>query len=288
MNYSSDPIWWRLKKTIVRDLASLLTAPPPWISSAEIPVSVLLGDEGFRFLLSLDEQPESLYLFLKKHGGYQSRLGIYAERLLRYWFLHAPHSRLIAHNVQVQHNQQTLGAFDFIVQLNESIYHLELATKYYGSRSNQPENFTGLNPTDQLINKMHKIQQQLRLSTEPAAENILKDLSLEHEQLQHASIIRGMLFMTEPQQQLPAPLNSLSWQGYYVENWDEFKCSENSRFYVLDHLSFLSPARISSNAIVTFNQIKQIRQGMVAVVEKHTDGCWHEVQRIMKTNCKNN
>ncbi|PIT56161.1 DUF1853 family protein [Snodgrassella alvi] len=284
MNYASDPIWWHLKKTIVRDLASLLTAPSPWISSAELPVSILLGNEGFRFLLSLDEQPDNLYLFLKQHGGYQTHLGVYAERLLYYWFLHAPHSRLIAHNLPVQDNQRTVGAFDFIVQLNDQIFHLELTCKYYGSQSDKAESFIGLSKADRLMDKMHKIKQQLALSIQPAAESTLKDLMLEPGMLQHASIIRGMLFTPSANQHFQAPLHPLCWQGRYIENWAEFEFQEHHRFYVLDHLSFLSPVRVSSNAIVNFNQIKQIRQGMIALVQQHADGYWHEVERIMKTD----
>jgi uncharacterized protein len=287
MNYASDALWWRLKKTIVRDLASLLTAPPPWISSVELPVSILLGDDGFRFLLSLDEKPDDLYLFLKKHGAYHTHLGVYAERLLHYWFLHAPHSRLIAHNLPVQNNQRTIGAFDFIVQLNNQIYHLELACKYYASQSDKTESFIGLNKADRLIDKMHKIRQQLALSTQPAAESVLKDLIPESSQLQHASIIRGMLFTPSASQHFQLLVNPLCWQGRHIENWAEFKSQTHNRFYVLDYLSFISPVRVSSNAIVNFNQIKQIRQGMIALVQQRNDGYWYEVERIMKTshNC---
>ncbi|PIT28203.1 DUF1853 family protein [Snodgrassella alvi] len=283
MNYASDPIWWRLRKTIVRDLASLLTAPSPWLSSTELPVSTLLGDEGFRFLLSLDEEPNNLYLFLKQHGAYHTHLGVYAERLLYYWFLHAPHSRLIAHNLPVQDNQRTLGAFDFIVQLNNQIFHLELTCKYYGGLPEKTESFIGLNKADRLIDKMYKIEQQLALSTKPAAKSALKNLSLEPNQLQHASIIRGMLFKQPASQNLQVPLNPLCWQGQYIENWSEFEFQEHYRFHVLDHLSLISPVRVSSNAIVNFNQIKQIQQGMIALVQQHADGYWHEVERIMKT-----
>lgn len=282
MNYASDPIWWRLKKTIVRDLASLLTAPSPWISTLELPISQLLGDDGFRFLLALDKQPEDLYIFLKKHSGYQSHLGIYAEKLLQYWFLNAPHSQLIAHNLTVMAKQRTAGAMDFIVQLNNQKYHLELACKYYGSYSNKLESFIGLNQSDLLKNKRDKIIQQLALSTSLEAKKSLAKLSVQPEELREASIIRGMLFTPTGNTHFQTPLNPLCWQGRYIEYWSDLEAPEDSRFYLLNHLSLLSPVRISSNAIVNFNQIKQIKQGIIARVQKHEDGYWHEAERIMK------
>lgn len=282
MKYASDPIWWRLKKTIVRDLASLLTAPSPWISTVELPVAQLLGEEGFRFLLALDKQPVDLYKFLKRHTGYQSHLGLYAEKLLQYWFLKAPHSRLIAHNLTIMDKQRTAGAMDFIVQLNNQKYHLELACKYYGSSSDEPDSFIGLNQSDLLKNKKHKIIQQLALSTCLEGKKSLANLSVQPEELRQASIIRGMLFTPTGNTQFQTPVNPLCWQGKYIEDWSALETTEDSRFYLLNHLSLLSPARISSNAIVNFNQIKQIKQGIIAIVQKHKDGNWHETERIMK------
>ncbi len=46
MNYALDALWWKLQTSAVRDLAVLLTAPPPWLSGAELPVRTLLGEGG--------------------------------------------------------------------------------------------------------------------------------------------------------------------------------------------------------------------------------------------------
>ena len=60
MNYALNALWWRLQTPQVRDLATLLTAPAPWHTSCELPVTKLLGNEGFRFLLNLDTHPQNL------------------------------------------------------------------------------------------------------------------------------------------------------------------------------------------------------------------------------------
>ena len=46
MNYALDAIWWRLKNPYVRDLASILTAPPLWQTGCELAVREVLGETG--------------------------------------------------------------------------------------------------------------------------------------------------------------------------------------------------------------------------------------------------
>ena len=60
MNYALDALWWKLTSQPVRDLASLLTAPPLWQSGCELSVRELLGEHGFRYLLALDTDPTPL------------------------------------------------------------------------------------------------------------------------------------------------------------------------------------------------------------------------------------
>ena len=168
MNYALDAIWWRLRHPAVRDLASLLTAPPLWHSGCELPIPLLLGSQGFRFLLSLDSQPAPLQQWLEQEAPFGHRLGHYAESLLAFWLAHAPHCQLIARNHPVRSESgQTLGAADFLCLLNSTPYHLELTCKYYGGTA--PDDFQGLNPADALLGKAAKLQQQCRLFHTPQA-----------------------------------------------------------------------------------------------------------------------
>ena len=168
MNYALDAIWWRLSHPAVRDLAALLTAPPLWHSGCELPIPRLLGSQGFRFLLSLDDAPASLTQWLEQEAPFGHRLGRYAESLLAFWLAHAPHCQLIARNHPVRSESgQTLGAADFLCLLNSTPYHLELTCKYYGGTT--PANFQGLNPADTLLGKAAKLQQQCRLFHTPQA-----------------------------------------------------------------------------------------------------------------------
>ena len=168
MNYALDAIWWRLRHPAVRDLAALLTAPPLWHSGCELPSPRLLGNQGFRVLLSLDRQPDLLQPWLEQETLFGHRLGRYAESLLAFWLAHAPHCQLIARNHPVRSKSgQTLGAADFLCLLNSTPYHLELTCKYYGGTA--PDDFQGLNPADTLLGKAAKLQQQCHLFHTPQA-----------------------------------------------------------------------------------------------------------------------
>ncbi|OAM44271.1 hypothetical protein A7Q03_09080 [Eikenella sp. NML99-0057] len=168
MNYALDAIWWRLRHPAVRDLASLLTAPPLWHSGCELPIPRLLGSQGFRFLLSLDSQPAPLQQWLEQEAPFGHRLGHYAESLLAFWLANAPHCQLIARNHPIRSESgQTLGAADFLYLLDSTPYHLELTCKYYGGTA--PNDFQGLNPADALLGKAAKLQQQCRLFHTPQA-----------------------------------------------------------------------------------------------------------------------
>ena len=168
MNYALDAIWWRLRHPAVRDLAALLTAPPLWHSGCELPIPRLLGSQGFRFLLSLDDAPAPLTQWLEQEAPFGHRLGHYAESLLAFWLAHAPHCQLIARNHPIRSESgHTLGAADFLCLLDSTPYHLELTCKYYGGTT--PDNFQGLNPADTLLGKAAKLQQQCRLFHTPQA-----------------------------------------------------------------------------------------------------------------------
>lgn len=169
MNYALDALWWKLTHPSVRDLATLLTAPPLWQSGCELSVGELLGERGFRYLLDLNGNPAPLDDYLAEHAPFGNRLGIYAERLLAFWFAHAPHTELHAYNLPVFSDDLTQGAADFIASINSKPYHIELTCKYYGSDSGKSADMCGLNAKDTLAAKAAKLPRQLALLQSPKA-----------------------------------------------------------------------------------------------------------------------
>ena len=89
MNYAQDALFWYLYNPQVRALATLLTAPAPIIYENEISVKELLGENGFRFLKQLDENPQLLLSHLKPTDDIKNN----AQQLLNFWLKHSPNSQ---------------------------------------------------------------------------------------------------------------------------------------------------------------------------------------------------
>ena len=279
MNYALDALWWRLRDPDVRALASILTAPALWQHAQALPIRTLLGEHGFRYLLALDNQPEPLHHALAQSFPHQYRLGFYAESLLHFWLSHAPHCRLLAHNLQlIDEQQQTLGALDFVAHIGQTLYHVELCCKYYGGA-----NMVGFNQQDQLSKKATKLQQQLAWSQHPLAQEKLRALGIETHHLHTASIIRGTAFLA-PEVPLPLPLNPYCWQGHYVQNWADYPLNPQGHYHIFRKMRYLAPARVAEAQCHTASEVVALEQGMVAVLEQRPDGYWHEVARIMKVS----
>lgn len=277
MNYAQEALWWRLTDPTVRDLASLLTAPSLWQSDNELPVRTLLGEQGFRYLLELNDNPQRLP---ENFGA--SRLGHYAENLLAFWFANAPHSQLIAREVPIQAQSQTQGALDFIVSLAGSLYHIELTCKYYGAAQGQPENMIGLNPRDTLLAKREKLIQQSALSCSENADNHLKKYVKESKIVQRATIIRGIGFTLSGSLPENAIYPNNAWSGLLIEHkqqWQQF--AADNRFYRFNRSEYLAPARVLYEQTIDLNEAMQQQGCLLAQVAPRHDGFWHEQQRLM-------
>lgn len=283
MNYALDALWWKLTARPVRDLASLLTAPPLWHSGCELSVRELLGEHGFRYLLALDQNPQPLADYLAQHAPFGNRLGLYAEHLLAFWFSHAPHAELSAHNLPVISDGLTVGAADFVAKLNGKPYHIELTCKYYGSASGGFNTLHGLNPNDRLADKAAKLPQQLMLLKFSDGLRTLRQHGLP-DKPQPASIVRGIGFFPDGFDSFQAPLNPYGWHGVYTREWHEFDLSDkNLRYLPLERMAYLAPARADEAETQTAAEIQNLKSGLVAALEQRPDGCWHEILRIMKT-----
>lgn len=281
MNYALDALWWKLTNPAVRDLASLLTAPPLWQSGCELSVRELLGERGFRYLLALDADPAPLTDYLAQRAPFGHRLGIYAEELLAFWFANAPHAKLLAHNLTVSGSDgNTQGAADFVARLNGKPYHIELTCKYYGG--NQVQNLRGLNPKDTLTDKAAKLVQQSQLLHTLQGKATLTAQGLSENPFP-VSIVRGIGFFPQGFNAFEPPLNPYGWRGIYIQDWAEYTFErQEARYHLLDRMAYLAPARVAETETLNETEIRRIDQGLIAVLECRPDGFWHEIERIMK------
>lgn len=283
MNYALDALWWKLTSQPVRDLASLLTAPPLWQSGCELGVRELLGERGFRYLLALDADPAPLTEHLTRRAPFGHRLGIYAEELLAFWFANAPHAELLAHNLTVSGSDgNTQGAADFVVRLNGKPYHIELTCKYYGGGTGRLEDMRGLDPKDTLLGKAAKLTAQLGLPHTSDGIRTLRQHGLPLD-VKPVSIVRGIGFFPQSFHAFEPPLNLYGWRGIYIQDWAEYGFERQEvRYHLLDRMAYLAPARAAETETLNETEIRRIDQGLIAVLECRPDGFWHEIERIMK------
>jgi hypothetical protein len=102
-----------------------------------------------------------------------SRLGLYAEKLMAFYF--SEQGQLHAHGLQVRADRtDTIGEFDFLLNDGDHLVHIEFATKFYLLDANSTSaDFNGLigpNLADSLGAKMRKIFDSSSLAGHPAAQ----------------------------------------------------------------------------------------------------------------------
>ncbi|MES2743460.1 MAG: DUF1853 family protein [Pseudomonadota bacterium] len=170
--------WAHLTLPHVRALAWLLDAPdlldpasPLWGGhiAALGPATPALAD----WLAALQRDPAALDAALGPR--FYSRLGLYAEKLMAFYF--AQHGALVAHGLQVRASRNdTVGEFDFLLRRGGQLLHLEFATKFYllEAGGDRLHGLIGPNLADTLGAKMNKIlTRQLALAAHPAARDLL-------------------------------------------------------------------------------------------------------------------
>lgn len=170
------------------------------------------------FFIELNENPSALDAFLDKTNSY--RLGIYAERLLQYFFENFNETRLLLCNYQVFNGKTTIGEIDFVIEWEEWVLHIELAVKYYllNEDENSLNDWIGPSGKDNLGKKTEKVKNhQLKL---PKNENFVNSTQLSPTSF---FMLKGMFFIP-PQKNFKAPdwLNKNIDLRSYMK-WYEFK-----------------------------------------------------------------
>lgn len=193
---------------VVRDLAWCCTSPPLLATLPESDAHIHVNTNIRRdldWLAQLDRNPEPLLLHLAQVKS--TRLGIYYESLWHYYWQQHPEAQLLAHNLPLQKPKndkdpgQTLGAFDFLVKMNDQYWHIENAVKFYlgvAENSQAPgrwQQWIGPNCKDRLDIKLeHLRQHQLPLSQHPLAQPLLHQLTGEDQVWHRALCLQGYLF----------------------------------------------------------------------------------------------
>jgi hypothetical protein len=237
--------WPHLSNPHVRALAWLLDAPdlldpasPHW--QGRIATLGTLPQATIDWLAALEHAPSPLETALgAKH---YSRLGLYAEKLMAFYF--AEHGQLVAHGLQVRADRtDTVGEFDFLLRQRDALIHIEFATKFYLLDADSAgADFNGLigpNLADTLGLKMRKIfDQQLSLSQHPAAQALLPQPVTRAQ-----ALVKGWLFY--PDGMLPmAGISAQHCHGFWMTQAQALDLPDQ-HYAIMPRLQWLAPLKTS-------------------------------------------
>ncbi|UGQ48061.1 DUF1853 family protein [Massilia endophytica] len=237
--------WPQLTRPHVRALAWLLDSPdlldpdaPQWQSRIATlgPASGGIAD----WLNALERDPAPLDAALG--GKVYSRLGLYAEKLMAFYF--EQQGRLEVHGLQVRAaRNDTVGEFDFLLREPDGLRHIEFACKFYLlDGGTLPDRLVGPNLADTLGLKMRKIlDQQLSLAEHPAAQAMLAQRVVAAQ-----ALVKGWLFY--PRGAIPS-IDGIS-PGHCHGHWEPLRDfaaeEEEGLFMVLPKLQWLAPLKLEA------------------------------------------
>lgn len=204
--------------------------------------------------------------------------GEYFELLVRTWIEEVPPARLKASNWQVYAGEHTVGEFDLLFERDRTVWHWELAAKFYLGRPADDGQFRWFGPlgVDRLDRKWAKMRgQQLRLAGHHAASGSLGVLDIE-EPPESRALIKGYLF--EPMDpkmdpEMPPDINPNASMGWWARRsrLDERAARieqftgvdpHQLQWMVLPKKRWLSPAYVTEqDRLVGFDQLAGVLEG---------------------------
>lgn len=216
-------------------------------------------------LQQLDAHPHTLDALLGESPD--RRLGNYYERLWHALLQLAPDTRILAHNLALRDGAHTFGELDLIIQgADDAIVHLELAIKFYlarpelqrtGSQTSDPSSWWGVDPRDNLANKLKRLREHQL----PLAER-LGELATAHRALPlpdcSAAWLQGGLFQpinvpVPPVAGQIAPAGALHWCHRH-----ELKSLEDAvHWRPMAHKAWLMPPDSSTAPALDPQQMRQ-------------------------------
>ncbi|QBE62019.1 DUF1853 family protein [Pseudoduganella lutea] len=253
--------WHHLTRPHVRALAWLLEAPdlldaqaPYWHGRLASlgPVS----PDVDAWLAALEADPAPLDAALG--GRFYTRLGLYAEKLMAFYF--AQHGHLVAHGLQVRAThkvgKETVGEFDFLLdEPDGGLRHIEFATKFYlldsTVRSDDFDLLVGPNLGDTLGRKMRKIfEQQLELAFHPAAQAVLPRPVTSAQ-----ALVKGWLFYPSADLSTDPPVIPGITPDHCRGWWHTLSAfaggagHPGGRFVVMPRLQWLAPLKVPAREV---------------------------------------
>ena len=223
----------------------------------------------------------------------RTRLGLYFEDLILYAIQHLSAYQLLAHDIQVFKDAQTIGAFDFIVRAPDGeTEHWEAAIKFF--LQSEPTDgwaaWIGPNGRDSLHRKMTKmLGRQIHLSDHLEAQSTLAELKIPTPTRKRI-LSKGILF--QPHFERDWPIAQAAHPAQPKGRWmrvipflsylDEL--GQDSLWKLRLRPDWMACVQAqSSDQLYTTAQLKGVLHGHTRAImlsEIHPDGCeFHEVHR---------
>jgi len=175
-------------------------------------------------------------------------LGKRAERYFSEWLKESVEYDLVAENIQIIHEKQTLGEFDFIIRrkADQQLVHVELVYKFYlfdpSVDGSEFEHWIGPNRGDQLDFKLDKLtNHQFPLFFHEASKEKFHELNIETENIEQQVLFLANLFVPLNEEVKFDRVNQQAMEGKWMRLADwELHSSKSHQFALPPKIDWFS------------------------------------------------
>ena len=157
--------------------------------------------------------------------------------------------KILAENLQIQKDKQTLGEIDALIELNQKTIHLEIIYKFYvydeSLGASELERWIGPNRKDSLFEKITKLKtKQLPLLYSSECESVLDALELDRTNIQQMVLFKAQLFIPYQKSVCFNQLNEACVNGFYLKT-SQLSDFNTCEFYIPKKLDWFLDANNS-------------------------------------------
>jgi hypothetical protein len=203
------------------------------------------------------------------------RLGKLVEQFVSFELEQDKTIQIIKSNVQVFHDQVTVGEIDLLVNHLEACVHLEIVYKFYLYDPSLPDElhrWVGPNRKDSLIYKLAKLREkQLPLLYHPVTADILNELNLTSNKFVQRLYFKAQLFMPLDHKNVRHNMiNHKCIKGFYIRFKDLAHYTHYS-FYIPPKLDWL----VEPHPEVVWLLFEDFEKAVVKILNDRTSPlCW--------------
>lgn len=173
---------------------------------------------------------------LQSHGNPNSRLGFLAEHFTFEYWKQSEQVKIVARNIQINGENETLGEIDALLKRETEFIHVEIAFKIYlfdpDASNSSIECWIGPNRKDSLVDKINRIKtHQIPLIEKPETRTILEPWLQPLSGIKSKVWMKGLLFLPANSQTDISPLNTDCIAGRYIKR-KTFNDLKESRFFL--------------------------------------------------------